>query len=135
MGLSRYNRRGRGKQAECIVSMESKRKKPKAPRTTLSGTKSSHNQHTKHHTHKITLNQGRECPLQATPAALKPLRATAHRSGAHNPDITLTLHKSYNQFLVGTSEERPSGDSQRACQRDVAEGTKVLHDGPQQGAV
>jgi hypothetical protein len=31
---------------------------------------------------------------------------------------------------VGTSKERSAGDSQRACPRDVAEGTRVPHDGP-----
>jgi hypothetical protein len=31
---------------------------------------------------------------------------------------------------VGTSKKRPSSDSQRPRQRDVAQGTKVLHDGP-----
>jgi hypothetical protein len=31
---------------------------------------------------------------------------------------------------VGTSEEGTPGDSWRACRRDVAEGTKVPHDGP-----
>jgi hypothetical protein len=37
---------------------------------------------------------------------------------------------SHTQFPVGTSKERSPGDSQRACRRDVAEGTKVPHDGP-----
>jgi hypothetical protein len=50
-----------------------------------------------------------------------------HRSGIY---ITLTLHNSYTQFPVGTSKERSLGDSRRACRRDVAEGTKVPHDGP-----
>jgi hypothetical protein len=31
---------------------------------------------------------------------------------------------------VGTSKEQASGDSKRACRRDIAEGTKVAHDGP-----
>jgi urease beta subunit len=44
--------------------------------------------------------------------------------------ITLTLHKSYTQFPVGTSKEQSPGDSQRACRRDVAEGMKVPYDGP-----
>jgi hypothetical protein len=44
--------------------------------------------------------------------------------------ITLTLHKSYSQIPVGTSKERSPGDSQKACRRDVAQGTKVPHDGP-----
>jgi hypothetical protein len=43
--------------------------------------------------------------------------------------ITLTLHKSYSQFPVGTSKELSSGDSWRVCRRDVADGTKVPHDG------
>jgi hypothetical protein len=73
-----------------------------------------------------TLNQGRECPLHAPPAALKPWRATAHRSGTHNPNS----HKRYTQYPVGTSKERSQGDSQRACRHDVAQGTKVPHDGP-----
>jgi hypothetical protein len=30
---------------------------------------------------------------------------------------------------VGTSKKRSRGDSQRACRRDIAESTKVLHDG------
>jgi hypothetical protein len=34
----------------------------------------------------ITLNQGKECPLQATPAARKPWRAAARRSGTHIPN-------------------------------------------------
>jgi hypothetical protein len=36
---------------------------------------------------------------------------------------------------VGTSKERSPGDSQRACRRDVAEGTKVPHDGPAEVSV
>jgi hypothetical protein len=31
---------------------------------------------------------------------------------------------------VGTSKKEPSGDSQRACRRDITQGTKLLHDGP-----
>jgi hypothetical protein len=31
---------------------------------------------------------------------------------------------------VSTSKKRSPGDSQRACRRDFAEGTKVSHDGP-----
>jgi hypothetical protein len=50
------------------------------------------------------------------------------RTGAVH--TTLTLHKSYTQFPVGTSKERSAGDSWRACRRDVAEGTKDPHDGP-----
>jgi hypothetical protein len=44
--------------------------------------------------------------------------------------MTMTLPKSYTQFPKGISKERSPGDSQRACRRDVAEGTKVPHDGP-----
>jgi hypothetical protein len=44
--------------------------------------------------------------------------------------MTLILQRSDTQFPVGTSMERSTGDSQKACGRDFAEGTKVLHDGP-----
>jgi hypothetical protein len=44
--------------------------------------------------------------------------------------ITLTLHKSYTQFPVGTSKERSLGDCRRRCRRDATQGTKVPHDGP-----
>jgi hypothetical protein len=44
--------------------------------------------------------------------------------------MTLTLHKSDTQLPVGTSKERSPGDSRRTRRRDVAEGTKVPHDGP-----
>jgi hypothetical protein len=44
--------------------------------------------------------------------------------------ITLTLHKSYTQFPVGTSKEHSPGDSQAACRRGAAEGTKTPHGGP-----
>jgi hypothetical protein len=46
----------------------SKRKEPKAHRKTLSGTKLKSQPTHKHHKQNITLNQGRECPLQATAA-------------------------------------------------------------------
>jgi hypothetical protein len=38
------------------------------------------------------LNQGQECPRQAAPAALKPWRATAHKSGTHDPASALEPH-------------------------------------------
>jgi hypothetical protein len=44
--------------------------------------------------------------------------------------ITLTLHESYTQVLVGTSKERPPGDSRRAPRRDITQGTMALRDGP-----
>jgi hypothetical protein len=43
---------------------------------------------------------------------------------------TLTLHGSWVQFLMATSEKRTPGDSQRARRRDIAQDTKVPHDGP-----
>jgi hypothetical protein len=44
--------------------------------------------------------------------------------------MTLNLHERPSQIPVGTSKKRPSGDSQRAPRRDIAQGTKVPHDGP-----
>jgi urease beta subunit len=44
--------------------------------------------------------------------------------------MTLTLHQSYTQLSVGTSNECYPGDSWGACQRDIAQGTKVPHNGP-----
>jgi hypothetical protein len=75
-----------------------------------------------------TLNQGKECPPQATRAALKPWRATAHKSSTVH--ITLTLYESHDQLPVGTSKKRPPGDRQRVHRCDITQGTKVPHDGP-----
>jgi hypothetical protein len=44
--------------------------------------------------------------------------------------MTLTLHKNCTKIPIGTSMEQSSRNSWRAYRRDVAEGTKVLHDGP-----
>jgi hypothetical protein len=48
--------------------------------------------------------------------------------------MTLTLHKSHTQFMVGTSKKRPPGDSHRAHRCEIAQGTEVElevpHDGP-----
>jgi hypothetical protein len=56
--------------------------------------------------------------------------ALVSNSAQERVRTTLTLHESYTQFPVGTSKEGPPGDNQRAYRRDVAEGTKVPHDGP-----
>jgi hypothetical protein len=85
---------------ERIGRMESKRKEPKAPKPTLAQTTlaqtpvatNTQTPHTHQHHTFITLNQGKECPLRATPAARKPWRATAHRSGTHNPDSAQERH-------------------------------------------
>jgi hypothetical protein len=45
------------------------------------------------------------------------------RTGAVH--ITLTLHESYTQLPVGTSKERPPGDSQRAPRRDMTQGASA----------
>jgi hypothetical protein len=58
--------------------MESKRKEPKALRTALQHTEENYIQLTeKQHADDRTFNRGKECPPQATPAAQKPLQATA----------------------------------------------------------
>jgi hypothetical protein len=46
----------------------------------------------KQHADDRTLNPGQECLPQATPAAQKPWRATAHKGGTHNPDSALEQH-------------------------------------------
>jgi hypothetical protein len=109
--------------------MESKRKEPKAPRTTqvvqnpvATNTQTPHTQHnTTQRSIKVRSVRSRQ---HRPPGSL----GEHQRTGAVH--ITLTLHKSHTQFPVGTSKERSSGNSRRECRRDVAEGTKVLHDGP-----
>jgi hypothetical protein len=80
----------------------------------------------RHHTDNRTLNQGKERPPQATPAAPKPWQATARKSGTHKPDSEQEPHS----VPVGTSKKLPPGDSQRGRRRESAQGTKVQHDGP-----
>jgi hypothetical protein len=60
-------------------------------------------------------------------AAGNTCRAEKHRARAER--ATLTMHKSDVQFLVGTSEKHPPGDSKRACRSDVAQGANVPCDG------
>jgi hypothetical protein len=99
---------------------------PKEPRTTVNGTKASHNKHTNTtHTSKRSIKEGSVRSRQHRPPGSL---GEQQRTGAVH--IILTLHKSYTQLPVGTSKERSPGDSKRACRRDVAEGTKVPHDGP-----
>jgi hypothetical protein len=58
-----------------------------------------------------------------------PLRSLGGQQRAGAVQITLTLHKNHAQFPVGTSKKRPVGVSQRACRRDVPQGTNELNDG------
>jgi hypothetical protein len=51
-------------------------------------------------------------------------------SAQERVQTTLALQKSDSQFPVGTSKKRPPGNSQRACQRNIAQGAMVLRDGP-----
>jgi hypothetical protein len=101
------------------------------PLEQLNGTKSSRNQHTntthgtQHNTAQRSINVRSVRSRQHRPTGSLGVQ---QRTGAVH--ITLTLHKSYTQFPVGTSKERSSRDSWRACRCDVAEGTKVPHDGP-----
>jgi hypothetical protein len=70
-----------------------------------------------------TLNQGAS-------AAGNTCRPEALASNTRAVHITLTLHESHTQFPVGNSKKQPPFDSHRACICDVAQGTKVPHDGP-----
>jgi hypothetical protein len=93
-------------------------------KTTLSQAEKKWAQETyRHHTNSITPKQEKECPPQATPAAPKPWQARVVHTA-------LTLQKSHNQFPVGACKKRPPGASQRACRRDISQGTAVPHDGP-----
>jgi hypothetical protein len=60
---------------------------------------------------------------QATPAAQQPWQTTAHENG----HVTLNLYKTRAQFTMGAGVKRPSGDSERAGQSDIPQGTNVLH--------
>jgi hypothetical protein len=59
-----------------------------------------------------------------------PPRSLGDQQRTRAVHITLTLHESYTQLLVGTSKRRPPGDSRRALRRDITQGTKVPHDRP-----
>jgi hypothetical protein len=73
--------------------MARKRTEPKAPRTALKQMVENYTQPTeKQHANERTLNRGKESPPQATPAAQKPGRPTAHKSGTRNPDSARELH-------------------------------------------
>jgi hypothetical protein len=105
--------------------MESKHQGPRVRKRKLSGTKSAPNTQTLHtHTTSLSIKVRSVRSRQHRPPRSL---GKQQRTGAIH--ITLTLNKSYTQFPVGTSKERPPGDSRRASRSDVAEGTKVPHDG------
>jgi hypothetical protein len=105
---------------------ESEYMNPKTTRTTLSRTeKNSHSQQTG--TARSTERSIKERSVR--PRQHLPPRSLGKQQRARTVHITLTLNKIHTQFPVGTSKKRPPGDSQRPRQRNIAQGTKVPHDG------
>jgi hypothetical protein len=91
----------------------------------------------RHHTDNITQRKKRGCPCQATPATPKPWQATACKRGTHNPDSAQEPHSSplvvcfffpFCFFVQFSPRRQPAS----APQREIAQGTKVPHDGPAQ---
>jgi hypothetical protein len=83
-----------------------------------------------------TTNRNSKCGLQNTikegsfrPRRHVPPRCLGEQQHTRAVHITLTLHQIHTLLPVDTSKERPPVDSQRARRRDIAQGTKVLHDG------
>jgi hypothetical protein len=110
--------------------MEIKPTEPKASITALSETEQNKAQPAERHPwDDKTLNQGKECPPQAAPAALKPWQATVHKSGTLNFDSALEPHS----VAGGHEQETTPGDRQRERSRDIAQGTKIPRDGPAEG--